>query len=354
MQQVKSIEKSLLWDITRQCNLNCIHCYNSGGSFDINELDVAANYTEIIERLLKAKINHIHLLGGEPLMVKGLPVLLRYAHNRNMLVSINTNGTLLTNEVVKMLVELGVFQLTISLDGATELTNDAIRGTGTYRQVIKRLENLMQYIQEKQSPILVQVATVITKQNYSTIHKLPRVLRDVGVKYLDVLKLYECGNATDNESLLNITNEEYLNILGKLLVECYRNHIFAQFDCKPKVMELLNSRYGFQSNQIISEIVGCCAGKKILFMDSTGNIFPCSPFSHEVHNTELTANIFDENYIDKLTMIEKSISHRIKTFSSKRKAVCSNCSFLEGCTGCAICYKNHEDLCETAVRLFSA
>ena len=41
MKQENYIKKSLLWDITRRCNLSCIHCYNSGGISTEQELEIA-------------------------------------------------------------------------------------------------------------------------------------------------------------------------------------------------------------------------------------------------------------------------------------------------------------------------
>ena len=240
MKQENYIKKSLLWDITRRCNLSCIHCYNSGGISTEQELEIAPNYKAIIDRVVQAGFNHIHLLGGEPLLVKGLLDLLYYANIKGILISINTNGTLLTKKFINELIESNVSQLTFSLDGATESSNDAIRGSGNYKRVTENIKQTISCIEQAKSTMLVQVATVVTKQNISTIHKLPEVLRNMGVKYLDVLKLYECGNAVSNESSLQLKSEEYLAALCKLLVESYRNQIFAQFDCKPKVLELLN------------------------------------------------------------------------------------------------------------------
>lgn len=353
MEQGNYIKKSLLWDITRRCNLNCIHCYNSGSISTEQELEITQNYKVIIDRVVQAGINHIHLLGGEPLMVKGLLDLLHYAGTRNVLISINTNGTLLTKNLINELIEANVSQLTISLDGATESTNDSIRGNGSYKRVTENIKQTISCIEQAKSSMLVQVATVITKQNILTIHKLPKLLRDMGVKYLDVLKLYECGNAVNNESSLQLKNKEYLAALGKLLVESYRNQIFIQIDCKPKVLELLNLRYGFQPDYNISEFARCNAGKRILFMDYKGDIYPCGPFAHEVVNTELTTNILNKNYIEQLQKIEKGINDRINNFYPLPSHVCINCQFNQCCSGCAICYKNHAELCETALQIYS-
>lgn len=346
------IDKSILWDITRRCNLNCTHCYNSGNKAIGQEIDIQHDYKIIVDMIGLMEIKHIHLLGGEPLMVKGLFELLNYAQIKGIMVSINTNGTLLSKEMIEKLVKSNVAQLTISLDGATEETNDRIRGTGSYKKVVENIKQTTSYITQAKSNMIVQVATVITKQNIQSIHRLPRILHSLSVQYLDVLKLYKCGNAISNDTALQISNEDYLVALGKLMVESYRNQIFAQFDCKPKVLELLSLKYGFKANYNGSGFSSCSAGQKILFMDYKGNIYPCGPFAHEFPGSELVINIFNDQCVQQLPGIEEGIHSRIEQYSLSGSA-CKACQFNNCCSGCAICYNDYDKLCETAIRLYS-
>ena len=347
-----TIKKSLLWDITRRCNLNCIHCYNSGNIASMQELEVGSNYKTIINRAVKVGINHIHLLGGEPLLARGIFELLQYAKLCGVLVSINTNGTLLTEDLINQLIAMQVCQLTISLDGANSITNDEVRGVGNFEKVIDNIKRTTSSIEQSASSMIVQVATVITRKNLLTIHKLPSLLNEIGVKHLDVLKLYECGNAINNESALCVTNEEYLNTISKILIESYRNQIYTQFDCKPKVLETISQRFGFQIDNSKLEYASCSAGKKIIFMDYKGNIYPCGPYAYEFPNTKLSTSIFADNYIDDLKAMEKEIAKRIKNNSNKMKSICINCHYENSCNGCAICYKSYEEMCKIADRLY--
>lgn len=246
MEQKATIQKSLLWDITRRCNLKCKHCYNSDSISNIQDSNATKNYKMILDKVVNLGINHVHLLGGEPLLISELYGLIEYANFKNIHVSINTNGTLLTDSAIKKLIELKVLQITVSLDGATEQDNDLIRGNGTFHLVTENMRQAINIINKSQSDIIVQIATVITKQNIQSIHKIPYILKSIGIKYLDVLKLYECGNAAVNEELLQVCPEEYIDALRKLLLESYRNGIFIQIDCKPKVLEILGNKFGFK------------------------------------------------------------------------------------------------------------
>ena len=345
--------KSILWDVSQKCNLNCIHCYNAENISNEKQIDILNNYKIIVDNAISGGFNHFHLLGGEPLLVQGIFELIEYATRMGIFVSINTNGILLTPKIINKLIDLDVKQLTISLDGATESTNDVVRGNGSFKIVTKNLNNTANLVSQRNSNMVLQVATVITKQNISTIHNMPKILYNLGIKYLDILRLYECGNAIRNESILQVSDENYLMVLSKLLLESYRKNMYLQIDCKPKVLELLNSRFGFSKDLNLFSFASCPAGKNIIYMASDGNIFPCGPFYQEAKNTDLKTNIFSDDYLVKLFEIEKKINYRIIENSGHRKKICNDCKYNSSCNGCAICYKEHETLCETASRIFA-
>lgn len=356
MEQKATIQKSLLWDITRRCNLNCTHCYNSGSISNVEDLYVANNYKKILDATVNLGINHVHLLGGEPLLMSELYDLIEYANYKNIHISINTNGTLLTDSVIKKLIELKVLQITISLDGATEQDNDLIRGNGTFRLVTENMKQAIDIINKSQSDVVFQIATVITKQNIQSIHKMPRILKSIGVKYLDVLKLYECGNAAVNEEFLQVRSKEYIDALRKLLLESYRNGIFIQIDCKPKVLEMLGNKFGFKVG-LNSDFNKCSAAKKILHMDYNGNIYPCGPIAHSIKNMTLgdclTVNVFEKDYLQRISDFEGIIQSKLNSNTSVC-AMCADCDFASQCSGCAICYNDYDKLCEVACSLLSS
>lgn len=349
-----TIKKSLMWDITRKCNLNCIHCYNNGNVKLIKEMDLSSNYKYIIDAIKTIGVNHIHLLGGEPLLVKSLWDILYYANSKNILVTINTNGTLLNDEVIDRLIDANVSQITISLDGATCEDNDLIRGKGTFDLVISNIQKLTSKISMSNSNMIVQIATVITSKNIRNIHTLPRLLNKIGVKNLDILKLYKQGNAVEYYSELRVNNEAYLKALGILMIEAYKYKIALQLDCKPKVMELLGRKYGFNIS-VDSEFSRCSAGRKMIFMDSNGNVFPCGPFSYENAETDYKyeINILNPSSLKKIPQIEEMISDRITAYSYNKKKICKECQYNKNCCGCAICDLQHEELCEVALRIFN-
>lgn len=341
------ISKSLLWDVTDNCNLQCIHCYNAG-KYPLARapLNVRNDYQSIIDRLLDLGINHIHLLGGEPLLTTGLTELLGYTGQRNMIVTINTNGTCLDAEMVKKLIHYGVAQITISLDGATELDNDAIRGQGVFSLVTQNMEHAASEILKRQSPMVLQVASVVTKKNMANLHLMPRLIASLGVYIWDVLYLYQVGSAIANKAEIGVSSQEFLNCIKKLLLAGLKNKVFIQFDCKSKVLTTLARQYGIPIDAN-PEFDACSAGKRLIFMDCYGDLYPCGPCANQADTRGKAPwmNLYDLNYMECWDVFQNFVENRVLK-ATRKIAVCSNCDRIQECSSCSLCSAPYFELCE--------
>ena len=92
----KKYINTLMYDITMNCNLRCIHCYNN--EFLDAGQSVEIDVREVIDGLSKIKFTNIVIQGGEPLLVKNLEKLIEELNNKDINVFITTNATLLTKE----------------------------------------------------------------------------------------------------------------------------------------------------------------------------------------------------------------------------------------------------------------
>lgn len=117
----------VVWNMTRRCNLKCMHCYSSSKNIPYrNELTTDEAKTMI--RDLAAFGSPVILFsGGEPLMRKDLPDLARYAVDQGMRAVISTNGTLITAEKAAVFREICLSYVGVSLDGM-KATHDRFRG----------------------------------------------------------------------------------------------------------------------------------------------------------------------------------------------------------------------------------
>ena len=133
----------VVWNITRNCNLKCIHCYNdSGVGKKFNDVSTEKAKT-VLDDLAQFGVPSVLFSGGEPLMRPDLFELIQYADQKGLRTVISTNGTLITADVAKKIKDCGVSYVGISLDGIG-LINDKFRGMdGAFERAVRGIRNCM-------------------------------------------------------------------------------------------------------------------------------------------------------------------------------------------------------------------
>jgi radical SAM protein with 4Fe4S-binding SPASM domain len=131
----------VVWNITRGCNLKCVHCYNdSGPGRDSNE-PTTEEAKAILNDLAQFGVPSVLFSGGEPLLRRDLFELIACAGQSGLRTVISTNGTLIDTGVAKKIKQQGVSYVGISLDGIGR-TNDEFRGVeGAFEKAVKGIRN---------------------------------------------------------------------------------------------------------------------------------------------------------------------------------------------------------------------
>jgi len=131
----------VVWNITRACNLKCVHCYNdSGAGKTCNELSTS-QAKAVLDDLSKFNVPSVLFSGGEPLMRPDLFELIEYGVQKGLRAVISTNGTLITADVAKKIKQMGVSYVGISLDGIGQV-NDKFRGVpGAFDRAVQGIRN---------------------------------------------------------------------------------------------------------------------------------------------------------------------------------------------------------------------
>lgn len=141
LQFSKDKKPVVVWNVTRTCNLNCIHCY-ARATKDKNDMELSFEQgLSLIDDLASYGVPVILFSGGEPLMRPDLVELAHHAVKSGMRAVISTNGTLITREKADDLKEIGLSYVGISLDGM-EAINDRFRGRkGAFKDALKGIKN---------------------------------------------------------------------------------------------------------------------------------------------------------------------------------------------------------------------
>ncbi|MBM4029901.1 MAG: radical SAM protein, partial [Planctomycetes bacterium] len=131
----------VVWNITRRCNLQCVHCYNdSGPDKTCNDISTA-QAKAVIDDLAAFGVPSILFSGGEPLLRPDLFELIEHAVAKGLRAVISTNGTLIAADKAREIKRLGVSYVGISLDGIGPI-NDEFRGvSGAFERAVQGIRN---------------------------------------------------------------------------------------------------------------------------------------------------------------------------------------------------------------------
>lgn len=178
----------LLCYVSKLCNLACTHCYvaagpdrSTAGELAAAEwLQVFSDYAAVLSRYpgLHGKIT---LTGGEPMVRRDFFELAAAARSHAVLVEMFSNGTLIRDAATARRLAESVDQVQISLDGASEEVNDAIRGRGSYRRILRALRLLAD------TNVRIRLAVTLMPANaHDMAEHLMDVLGELGTGRIEV------------------------------------------------------------------------------------------------------------------------------------------------------------------------
>jgi len=227
----------VFWELTKGCNLRCIHCRASATELSSrNDLSTQAAH-DIIDQIAEVSSPILVLSGGEPLFRSDIFQLARYATDKGLRVALATNGTLVTKQVAKKIVDSGVKRVAISLDGSDALTHDAFRGIpGAFDAAITGFRNL------KDLGMSVQINTTIARHN---AHQLPQVLalaKSIGADALHTFLLVPVGCGVDIAAEQMVPAEEYERMLNWFYDRSLEGGIELKATCAPHYFRVVRQR----------------------------------------------------------------------------------------------------------------
>jgi len=199
----------VVWNVTRRCNLKCVHCYAhaKNTSFD-NELSTDQG-KQLIDDLAEFGSPVMLFSGGEPLVRKDLPQLAAYAVEKGMRAVISTNGTLITPETARNLKKIGLSYIGISLDGMEEV-NDRFRGvSGAFQSALEGIKN------SQAAGIKVGLRFTINKFNVNEIPKIFQLLEEMDIPRVCFYHLVYAGRGSElvNEDLSHDGSRAALDLI---------------------------------------------------------------------------------------------------------------------------------------------
>ena len=245
---------NVTWEVSYACNLSCIHCLSDSGRKRDGELNTD-QALQVIDQLAAAKVFQFNIGGGEPFMRPDFLDLMDHAHEKGMVTCISTNGTLIDETIARRLDHPLVY-IQVSLDGASEASNDAIRGQGSYKKVLSALDHL------RKRNIEVSINCVLTRRSYPELDNLVTLAASYGAK-LRVSRFRPSGRGKQSWSQLNVQREQMAD--------------FSQWLSRHMAVSTGDSFFSVTTEERRSLGLNMCGACKLTCcLSPQGEIYPCA------------------------------------------------------------------------------
>lgn len=315
------------WNITKQCNLYCDHCYRDSDQKQYDNELTTEEGIKLIDEIAGAGFKILILSGGEPLMRKDIFELASYAKSIGLKPVVGTNGTLITSEVARQMKASGIEAVAVSIDDLSDEKHDTFRHSpGAFNKAIKGIEYCIR------SGIRVQINTTVTKANQESILKITDLARSIGASSHHPFFLVEVGRGNNLEHLA-LENKEYMDLIHDILDKQVSSELELKPTCAPQFMAIAR-----QKNINMRFTRGCIAGIGYCCILPNGDVHICPYLPVKVGNVK--EDSFDRIWRDSETFND------LRDFN-KYKGKCGECANISICGGCrARAFKKSGDYLE--------
>ncbi len=323
----------VVWNVTKACNLRCIHCYAHAKPQPApNELSTKEGFA-LLDDLDSFGVPVVLFSGGEPLARVDLVDLARYAMAKGMRAVISTNGTLITGPVAKSLKEVGLSYVGISLDGLREV-NDKFRGVdGAFDLAMRGVDNCLD------AGIKVGLRFTMNRLNVAEAGKIFDLLEAKDIPRLCFYHLVYTGRGS---SLMEegLSHEETRRVLDLILERTKDLHDRG----KPKeILTVDNHADGpYVYLRLLEEDPDAAASALELLKwnegNSSGRGIGCVSWDGQIHADQFWrhhsfGNVREKPFSEVWTDLSDPLMARLKDKKRYVLGRCSKCRWLDICGG---------------------
>lgn len=333
--------------LTEGCNLACRHCWINP-PLDSEENHHAFLSVELIQKAVKEGkplgLDTIKLTGGEPLMHPQIVDIINIASSENLKLTIETNGTLITDSFISAVKNHSDAFVAVSLDSARSEVHDAFRGIpGAFNKTVSGIQKLVE------ANIKPQIICSLIPENLNDIEEIVKFSKELGASSfkLNIIQptsrgdlMYQRGESVSLPDILAVYKDLTERLAPELDMMMYPDVPIAF-----KPLGILNRDGG-----------GRCAVKHIIGVLATGQYALCGI------GTCVEELVFGEVGVHFLKDIweNNSVIKEIRNeLPDNLEGICGRCMLKNACMGACIAqnYYRNKSLkapywfCETAEEL---
>lgn len=307
--------------ITNSCNLKCKHCYASSGTRFENEMSFE-EIKNLVDQLEEMNVTYVTVTGGEPLMRPDVFEIIKYIRNKNMNVMLTTNGTLMTQEIIDKLKNLGVDSVQISIDSHLEQVHDAFRGMqGAYKKSIEGIKLC------KKNNMKVSIMSTLSAINRKYLRELMNLALELKVDAFGIERFVPEGRGIANEKEIIISADDLKRCL-EILYEYRKSSKETFFTTNDPLFAFVDGSYKtlydlYKKNPKLCG--GCSVGHASFVITPDGEVGLCTRLYKRI------GSIREKNIKDIIS--ENEVIQKICD-RDNLEGRCGKCKYKKICGGC--------------------
>ena len=323
---LKADLRLVAWELTRSCNLACVHCRAAAQDRPYEGELTEAECRRVMDEIAEVAKPIVILTGGEPLLRKDAFDLARYGNDLGFRMTMATNGTLLTPQIVQKLIGSGIQRISVSIDGATAESHDA------FRKVDGSFEGALRGIAfAREAKLDFQINTTITFANIDQFPKIHELAVSLGAVAHHIFMLVPMGRGKDLAKEA-ISAQKYEETLHWFYEQRDKTPLQLKATCAPHYYRILREKaqsegkeINFQTFGLDAVTRGCLGGSSFVFISHLGQVQPCGYL--EVAAGDVRAESFKQIWEN------SPVFHSLRDLKSY-EGKCGKCEYIRVCGGC--------------------
>ena len=299
-------------EVTRRCNNQCIHCYNNLSAGDRKAKDEELSideYCRILDEIVEAGCLWLLFTGGEIFIRQDFFKIYTYARQKGLLITLFTNGTLITTEIADQLAQLPPFSIEITIYGHSKETYESItKIPGSYDHCINGIHLLM----DRKLPL--KLKTMAITPNKHELREMSRfVAEDLGLEFRIDAMINPRLDCSQSPLDVRLTPAEVVELDLKYPERVSEWKRFADHFSTPDI------EINYPNN-----LYGCGAGNHSFAIDPNGKLRLCVLSS--VDCFDLRKDSFKQGWETFLAAERRTKASRItKCTNCRLKSMCGMC-----------------------------
>lgn len=323
----------VIWNLIRRCNLTCKHCYTTSADIDFpGELTTPEIYT-VMDDLKTFKVPVLILSGGEPLLHPDIFSISRRAKQMGFYVALSSNGTLVNEQNIAEIAEIGYQYIGISLDGIGKTHDEFRQKQGSFAASMRGVELCLA------QDIKVGIRYTMTQNNAGDFPAMLQLMDDYNIDkfYLSHLNYGGRGNRNRGEDAVFQMTRQMMDLLFETSYEWQKQGKQREFVTGNNdadgvyFLHWVRKNFPNQSAHIQAKLEqwgGNASGVNVANIDNLGNVHPDTFWWHYGLGN-VRKRPFSEIWQD----VSDPLMARLKQNPRPLKGRCGACAYQVICNG---------------------